>query len=120
MCPTAATRCPAFAKPKAIARPKPRNPPVTIATRCSITFPSFTTHPDLSIHHRGTEDTEKKLQNEPANSVLQERRVEIDDQPHLVPAQPEVREDLSLMNGQQLLYSFDLQDQRVMTTTSNR
>jgi hypothetical protein len=37
-----------------------------------------------------------------------------------VPAQPEVREDLSLMNGQQLLYSFDLQDQRVMTTTSNR
>src|SRR6266850_5136219 len=39
MWPTATTLCPSRARPSAIARPKPRNPPVTIATRCSIDPP---------------------------------------------------------------------------------
>jgi adenylate cyclase len=37
--PTATTLCPSRARPNAIARPRPRNPPVTIATRCSISIP---------------------------------------------------------------------------------
>src|SRR6516162_11052717 len=36
MWPTASTKCPSRARPNAIARPRPRNPPVTIATRRSI------------------------------------------------------------------------------------
>ena len=34
--PTATTWCPSRARPNTIARPSPRRPPVTIATRCSI------------------------------------------------------------------------------------
>src|SRR5271170_1036862 len=38
ICPTARTRCPSCASPSAIALPRPRKPPVTIALRCSISF----------------------------------------------------------------------------------
>ena len=37
--PTATTWCPSRARPNTIARPSPRKPPVTIATRCSIRCP---------------------------------------------------------------------------------
>jgi hypothetical protein len=74
-------------------------------------------------NHRVTEDTEARQHREEKenelvyhtlHTILQKPDVEVDQEPQALIAEPEIREELSLVNGFQLLNSLQLDDEAIL------
>jgi hypothetical protein len=53
----------------------------------------------MMIHHRGTEDTEKRSEGPPANTVFENWNVEVDQQTQLPAAEFEIAQELRFVDG---------------------